>query len=50
MNNMLINIGEAYIVVNLLSEDLVDNDSQQILKLKVFGGENNGFEKVFLVD
>jgi len=39
---MLVNVGEAYIVVNLLPEGLDENGSHQTLRLKIFGGANNG--------
>jgi hypothetical protein len=39
---MLVNVGEAYIVVNLLPEGLEDYESHDTLKLKIFGGNNNG--------
>ena len=43
-DNMLINLGEAYIVVNLLPEGIDDDGSglHHTLKLKIFGGANNG--------
>ena len=42
-DNMLINIGEAYIVVNLLpSHGVGDEGPHPTLKLKIFGGLNNG--------
>jgi hypothetical protein len=41
-DNMLINIGEAYIVVNLLPEGVDDEGTHHTLKLKIFGGSNNG--------
>lgn len=41
-DNMLINIGEAYIVVNLLPEGVDDDGAHHTLKLKIFGGSNNG--------
>jgi predicted ATPase with chaperone activity len=41
-DNMLINIGEAYIVVNLLPEGIDDEGPHHTLKLKIFGGSNNG--------
>jgi len=41
-DNMLINVGEAYIVVNLLPEGLDDDDPHHTLRLKIFGGTNNG--------
>lgn len=41
-DNMLVNIGEAYIVVNLLPEGLEDHEPHDTLKLKIFGGTNNG--------
>jgi hypothetical protein len=40
---MLINVGEAYIVVNLLPEGADDlGKPHDILRLKMFGGPNNG--------
>lgn len=39
---MLINIGEAYIVVNFLPEGIDDEGPHHTLKLKIFGGSNNG--------
>jgi hypothetical protein len=41
-DNMLINIGEAYVVVNLLPEPKDDNSLCDQLRLKIFGGNNNG--------
>ena len=41
-DNMLINIGEAYIVVNLLPEGIEDEGPHYSLRLKIFGGSNNG--------
>ena len=42
-DNMLINVGEAYIVVNLYPEGAEDlGNSYQTLKLKMFGGSGNG--------
>lgn len=41
-DNMLINIGEAYIVVNLLPEGLDDDGPHHTLRMKIFGGSNNG--------
>eukprot|EP00356_Strombidium_inclinatum_P007549 CAMPEP_0170495206 /NCGR_PEP_ID=MMETSP0208-20121228/15076_1 /TAXON_ID=197538 /ORGANISM="Strombidium inclinatum, Strain S3" /LENGTH=159 /DNA_ID=CAMNT_0010771365 /DNA_START=723 /DNA_END=1202 /DNA_ORIENTATION=- len=42
-DNMLINVGEAYIVVNLHPEGAEDmGQSYQTLKLKMFGGSGNG--------
>jgi hypothetical protein len=38
-DNMLINLGEAYIVVNLVPDDASIYDK---LRLKIFGGVNNG--------
>lgn len=40
-DNMLINVGEAYIVVNLLPEGMEDGP-HHTLRLKIFGGANNG--------
>ena len=39
---MLINVGEAYIVVNLLPEGADEDEVHDTLKLKIFGGANNG--------
>ena len=39
---MLINVGEAYIVVNLLPEGADEDEIHDTLKLKIFGGANNG--------
>ena len=39
---MLINVGEAYIVVNLLPENLDEDENHDTLRLKIFGGSNNG--------
>ena len=42
-DNMLVNVGEAYIVVNLLPEGAEEQGrSYDTLKLKMFGGPNNG--------
>jgi len=41
-DNMLINVGEAYIVVNLLPEGMDEEGPFPILRLKIFGGANNG--------
>jgi|TARA_B110000285_G_scaffold232444_1_gene303505 hypothetical protein len=42
-DNMLVNVGEAYIVVNLLPEGAEElGRSYDTLKLKMFGGPNNG--------
>ena len=41
-DNMLVNVGEAYMVVNLLPEGLEDFENHETLKLKIFGGLNNG--------
>lgn len=41
-DNMLINVGEAYIVVNLLPEPKDENSLCDHLRLKIFGGNNNG--------
>lgn len=41
-DNMLVNVGEAYIVVNLLPEGVEDDGPHEQLKLKIFGGANNG--------
>jgi hypothetical protein len=39
---MLINVGEAYIVVNLFPEGLEEDEPHHTLRLKIFGGTNNG--------
>ena len=41
-DNMLINVGEAYIVVNLLPEGIDEEGPHHTLRLKIFGGANNG--------
>lgn len=42
-DNMLVNVGEAYIVVNLLPEGAeAQGKPYEILKLKMFGGPGNG--------
>ena len=41
-DNMLVNVGEAYIVVNLLPEGIDEDGPHHTLKLKIFGGSNNG--------
>ena len=41
-DNMLINVGEAYIVVNLLPEGIEEEGPHHTLRLKIFGGANNG--------
>ena len=41
-DNMLVNVGEAYIVVNLLPEGLDDEGPHDTLRLKIFGGANTG--------
>jgi hypothetical protein len=42
-NNMLLNIGEAYMVVNLLPEGSEERGlPTQSIKLKIFGGHING--------
>lgn len=42
-DNMLVNVGEAYIVVNLLPEGAQEQGrAYDTLKLKMFGGPNNG--------
>ena len=42
-DNMLVNVGEAYIVVNLLPEGAEEEGRPyDTLKLKMFGGPNNG--------
>jgi hypothetical protein len=50
-DNMLVNVGEAYIVVNLLPEGAEDHGRQyDTLKLKMFGGPNNGEVYEFNID
>lgn len=39
---MLVNVGEAYIVVNLFPEGIDEDGPHEILRLKIFGGANNG--------
>ena len=39
-DNMLLNMGESYLVLNLFPEDVDENHTQ--LKVKVFGGANDG--------
>ena len=41
-DNMLVNVGEAYIVVNLFPEGIDEEGPHDILRLKIFGGANNG--------
>mmetsp|Transcript_16474 Transcript_16474/g.27971 ORF Transcript_16474/g.27971 Transcript_16474/m.27971 type:complete len:218 (+) Transcript_16474:820-1473(+) len=41
-DNMLVNVGEAYMVVNLLPEGAEEDEPLDTLKLKIFGGTNNG--------
>lgn len=41
-DNMLVNVGEAYIVVNLLPEGIDEEELHHTLRLKIFGGANNG--------
>lgn len=42
-DNMLVNVGEAYIVVNLLPEGAEEQGKPyEILKLKMFGGPGMG--------
>lgn len=42
-DNMLVNVGEAYIVVNLLPEGAEEQGRPyDTLKLKMFGGPSNG--------
>lgn len=41
-DNMLINVGEAYIVVNLYPEGIDEDEAHHTLRLKIFGGTNNG--------
>ena len=47
---MLLNIGEAYIVVNLLPEGLEEDEPHHTLRLKIFGGTNNGETYEFNID
>lgn len=50
-DNMLINVGEAYIVVNLFPEGADEQGMPfEILKLKMFGGPNNGEVYEFQLD
>jgi hypothetical protein len=49
-DNMLVNVGEAYIVVNLLPEGLEDEGPHHTLKLKIFGGANNGETYQYHID
>jgi len=49
-DNMLINIGEAYIVVNLLPEGINEEGPHHTLRLKIFGGSNNGEIYEFTVE
>ena len=50
-DNMLVNVGEAYIVVNLLPEGAEDHGRPyDTLKLKMFGGPNNGEVYEFNID
>ena len=50
-DNMLINVGEAYIVVNLFPEGAEEQGlSYETLKLKMFGGPNNGEVYEFNID
>lgn len=41
-DNMLVNIGEAYIVVSLHNDDESVNNSSNTIRFKMFGGPNNG--------
>ena len=41
-DNMLINVGEVYVVVNIIPDDYTDENSLSQIKLKIFGGANNG--------
>ena len=42
-DNMLVNVGEAYIVINLLPEGAEEQGRPyEVLKLKMFGGPSNG--------
>ena len=42
-DNMLLNVSEAYLVVNLSPEKAAEEGKPyEILKLKMFGGPNNG--------
>jgi hypothetical protein len=47
---MLINVGEAYIVVNLLPEGQDEDGLFHTLRLKIFGGSNNGDVYEYHVD
>ena len=49
-DNMLINIGEAYIVVNLFPEGVDEDGPHSMLKLKIFGGSNNGEVYEYMID
>jgi hypothetical protein len=50
-DNMLVNVGEAYIVVNLLPEGSEEQSRPyETLKLKMFGGPNNGEIYEFNID
>jgi hypothetical protein len=50
-DNMLVNVGEAYIVVNLLPEGAEEQGrSYDTLKLKMFGGPGNGEVFEFKLD
>jgi hypothetical protein len=50
-DNMLINVGEAYIVVNLYPEGAEEQGMPyETLKLKMFGGPNNGEVYEFCID
>lgn len=50
-DNMLVNVGEAYIVVNLLPEGAEERGrSYETLKLKMFGGPGNGEVYEFNLD
>lgn len=47
---MLINVGDAYIVVNLFPEGVSDEGPHHTLRLKIFGGVNNGEIFEFHID
>ena len=50
-DNMLVNVGEAYIVINLLPEGAEEQGRPyDTLKLKMFGGPNNGEIYEFQID
>ena len=49
-DNMLINLGEAYIVVNLFPEGTDDDGPHNLIRLKIFGGSNNGEVHEFSIE